>query len=230
MPGLAANALSPDVGTNVSEFYCRRAQGFLGLSASRANWRFEDFFSGGQFELILSAPATFNAQPSQDGGQLSLTGGDGVSLGIAECVSRRTNSQAPIHVANIKTSKWYCVMRFKITVNPPSGGQMVGMSPFSFDATAGVYGTTSTTKYSFTTTNTTILSTVSIDTAMHVVEVWNDTANVYLSVDSEKPVSGAVTNLATSADEFELYVRAGAVVPAQTGIFDFFGIMTGQGS
>jgi hypothetical protein len=133
-------------------------------------------------------------------------------------------------VANPSVTPWHIGGRFLKTV-APTAGNVVGYActPFGDGVTntchVGIVQALSATKYVFRAVKggatASALSTVSIDTNFHIVEIWFDGVSMWGSVDNETPVLvTAAANLptVTSGERFGVETGTGAAVE---NFFDF---------
>lgn len=142
------------------------------------------------------AHATFNSVAgtiadveTKQGGWKSVTtaAGDGSSASIG-------TSEADAFISNVATKKWYMLWKFAVPTTVGATTRIeIGMIDTGLSAdqpTFGVQGATSTTKFRFTDRTAGVNSTVAIDTAEHVAEMWcvGDSV-IHGSIDSETPVT-----------------------------------------
>jgi hypothetical protein len=162
--------------------------------------------------------ASSNHQPAgSGGGVLQMTTG-----ATAGSTSQWT-SVAGI-VSNISTARWYFAARFKVVTTPDAvSTEILGLLNFAANKTIGlgVVGALDSAhfiiQYDGNLTGSKLSLGVSVDTALHVFEMWGTgSAVVNASIDGGTPVQ--VTQAAAPADALQalLVVKNGTTAAAQT--------------
>jgi len=216
---------------SAEDYWAAQAALKLGLAPKNLAGRFIDFDDGGRLRVVSTGATPSPGIPSLDGSWHSYTAGDDTNAGTFGFAGANVfSSLAPVHVANVRTSPWYVVARWKTTTVPGATARSVIGVGVTGLLRAGINKASHATKFSAVWTGTVLLSTVSFDTAVHEIVVRNDATNVYFSVDGETEVSAPVGSLSTSAAELFFEIAAGALEAKQTYAIDYMGIWTGRSS
>lgn len=190
---------------------------------------FCDFDDGSQ----LAAPTVTGTQallgsPALDGAWASWSVGDGTASGRVQLRKALiAGVQVPIHFANMKTSKWMMVGRYKLTTAAGATARAT-LANGSANVIAGIAKATHATKFVGLPGSGPIVSTVSIDTNTHEVMFRNDPPSslAFLSVDGESEVSGSNAGIPGTADQFEFDLFTGALEAQQILQIDYFGVFS----
>ncbi len=118
------------------------------------------------------------------------------------------------------TADWALVMVYEVTTTPDANA-IGGIGSWSGGAALtnfclGMYGSASTTKFVARGAGNALVSTVSIDAAMHRLRFWRLNGVGYLQVDNEAVQSSANVYYAPGADYFVRAITNGATAAAQT--------------
>lgn len=216
---------------SAEQYWAAQAALKLGVSPKNLFGRFIDFDDGSRLRTISSGSTPALTPPALDGSWHQYSAGDDVSAGAFGFAAANVfSSTAPKQVANIKTSPWFSVGRWKtITVPGATARSVIGLG-ISGEIRAGIVKASHATKFCAVWTGTVLASAVPFDTNTHEVVCRNDGTNIYLSVDGEAEVSAAVGALSVSSAELFFEVAAGAGEARQTFRIDYMGLWTGRGS
>lgn len=221
-PGFAAVG-----GSGAQMHWQAQAAAAFGVAPKQIFSLWEDCEEGVRLFLTVTGTTAAIASPSLDGAWTSRSVGDGTASGRVQYQRARIDGQVPIHFANMKTSKWLMVGRFKVTTVPGATARAV-VANGSVNVFAGIAKATHATKFVGLPGAGAIVSSVSFDTNTHEVAFRNDpaTALCYLSVDGEPEVSGSNAGLPGSADQYEFDLFTGALEAQQILQLDYYGLFT----
>lgn len=139
--------------------------------------------------VFNSTGGTIADVTTKNGGWKSITtaAGAGSSAAIQQ-------SELSAFISNVGTQKWYMCWKFATPTTPDATTRIeIGMIDTGQSAdqpTFGVQGASSTTKYRFTDRTAGVNSTVNIDTAEHIGEMWCvGDGVIHGRIDSETPVT-----------------------------------------
>jgi hypothetical protein len=139
---------------------------------------------------------------------------------------------------NAQTSAWYMASRFSVTsaVDAAAGAdlRLTATTPGAPQIVLGVIGSISTAFFSWLTQNNagavtaSGATTVAVDTAMHVWEIWNDATTISFAIDGTVAATTAATNAGTNPVAPAINVANGATATARTIDADYLYICTGN--
>lgn len=227
-PALATPGVDYATG-DAREYWTAQAAAKLGLAPKNLFRRWIDFDDGGRLRVTSSGTTPSPGVPALDGSWHSYTAGDDTNAGaLGFAGTNLFSSLPPKHVANIRTSPWYLVARWKTTTVPGATARSVIGLGLSGELRAGIIKASNATKFCAVWTGANLASTISFDTATHELVLRNDGTSVYLSVDGETEVSAVVGSLSTSSAELFFEIAAGALEAKQTFQIDYMGLWTGR--
>lgn len=227
MPTDSDNVPSRRTGSYRDQYQLRAAR----LLGSDNLWSYyEDFldvisWTDGSSGTVSSSAALADATDAANaiGGVRRLKSGTDVA-GVGR-LYKVASDFPPTLIYNNAAAKFFRACRFRMITTPDANTQCWAGS---FNWRIGVIGGASITKYAVQIAGAAnyILSTVTIDTAWHILRTWYDGTNGYIQVDNEGPVALAASGLwpmaATQSFPDIRATKAGGAVDHQIDIDHVF--------
>lgn len=212
--------------TDAKGYWTAQAAMRLGVAGKDLLGFFNDMDEGSSLRQSNSGTTSGPASVVADGSWWTCTAGNGTVAGSnLMLMAQLPGSVTATHVANLRTSKWFLVLRMKVTTTP-STNALIGLRSSSGSLRCGIAPGSSATKFVISQGG--LVSTVSFDTNTHEIAVWNDGTNTSLSVDAESPQSQLSSILGTAGVEFGFECTAAVSEAAQTYQVDYFGMWTAR--